>query len=106
MDDQTRVVPVKLADGTIVRISATSLGGDEDVANMKQAFSFDQITNTIESVARELSSCVDRVKPEKASVEFGVEIAVESGNLTALIVKGAAKGNLKITLEWERAGRG
>jgi hypothetical protein len=106
MEDRTRIVPVKLADGTVVHVSATPLGGDEDVADIRGALSFAQITKTIESVAQELNSCIDRVKPDKASVEFGVEIAVESGGLTALIVKGAAKGNLKITLAWEPAKRG
>jgi hypothetical protein len=30
-----------------------------------------------------------------------MELAVESGQLTAVIVKGSGKGNLEITLEWE-----
>jgi len=33
-------------------------------------------------------------------VEFGLEVALESGQLTAVLVKGSAKANLKITLEW------
>jgi hypothetical protein len=40
------------------------------------------------------------VQPKKATVEFGVEVTVKSGKLTALIVEGEGKGNLKITLEW------
>jgi len=106
MEDRTRIVPVRLVDGTVIQVSATPIGGDEDVADVKGVLSFDEITKTIESVAQELGSCIDRVKPDRASVEFGVEIAVESGGLTALIVKGTGKGNLKITLEWERARKG
>jgi hypothetical protein len=41
------------------------------------------------------------VKPKKATVKFGMELAIESGQLTAVIVKGSGKGNLEITLEWE-----
>ena len=37
MDERERVVPVMLADGTVVHISATTLGGDEDVADLKGA---------------------------------------------------------------------
>lgn len=33
-------------------------------------------------------------------MEFGLEVALESGQLTAVLVKGSAKANLKITLEW------
>jgi hypothetical protein len=102
MQERTRIVSVALGDGSVVRVSATPLGGDEDVADVKQMLSFGEVTKTIEGIARELSSCLERVRPDKASVEFGLEVAVESGNLTALIVKGAAKGNLKIALEWGR----
>jgi hypothetical protein len=42
---------------------------------------------------------LEKVKPKKASVEFGLEVAVESGKLTTLLVKGASTANLKITLE-------
>ena len=31
---------------------------------------------------------------------LGIEVAVESGQLTALIVKGSGKANLEITMEW------
>jgi hypothetical protein len=105
MEDRTHIVPVTLADGTVVHVSATPLGGDEDVADLGKVLSFNEVTKTIEGIARELNSCWEHVRPDKASVEFGLEVAVESGNLTALIVKGAAKGNLKIALEWNRPGK-
>jgi Trypsin-co-occurring domain 1 len=40
------------------------------------------------------------VQPDKISVKVGIEVAVESGQLTALIVKGSGKANLEITMEW------
>jgi len=40
------------------------------------------------------------VKPQRASVEFGIEIAASEGKLLAVVVRGDAKANLKITLEW------
>ena len=43
---------------------------------------------------------LQKVKPRAASVEFGLEIGIESGQLTALLVKGTGTANLKITLEW------
>ena len=41
-----------------------------------------------------------KVKPRKASVELGLEVGLESGHLTALLVKGTGTANLKLTLEW------
>jgi hypothetical protein len=47
-----------------------------------------------------LTTALKKVKPKKASVEFGLEVAVESGKLTTLLVKGTGTANLKIALEW------
>lgn len=49
---------------------------------------------------------LQKVKPKKASVKFGMEMALESGQLTALVVKGSGKANLEITLEWEHQDNG
>jgi Trypsin-co-occurring domain 1 len=35
-------------------------------------------------------------------VKIGFEVAVESGQLTALIVKGSGKANLEISMEWSK----
>ena len=45
---------------------------------------------------------LDKVRPQKAKIEFGIEVAMKEGQLTALLVQGTATANLKITLEWER----
>lgn len=98
-DTETEIVPVVLANGTTVRIEATSLGGREKVGVL-DAQSFKELTDSIEGIAATLSETLQRVKPDAATVEFGVEVGIESGNLTALIVKGTGKANLKITLAW------
>jgi Trypsin-co-occurring domain 1 len=36
-------------------------------------------------------------------VEFGIDVGIESGKLTALICKGSGNASLKITLEFETA---
>ncbi len=102
MEPQTRVVPVQLADGTRILAEASSMGGEEDVAALDQVLSLEQVTSTIESLAASLCATIARVKPDKASIEFGIDLAVESGALTAMITKGSAKGNLKLSLTWEQ----
>lgn len=92
------LIPVRLANGTQIRVAATMLGGDKDVAI--KLLSFDEIADTIEGIAGSLNAALQKVKPKKASVEFGLEVAVESGALTALLVKGTGTATLKVTLEW------
>jgi hypothetical protein len=96
--EKIHFVPVRVGDTTI-RVEATALDLEQDVAFGD--LNFKEITDAIESVATAVNGAITKLKPKKASVEFGFEIGVESGNLTALLVKGTGKSNLKITLHWE-----
>jgi len=101
MGTRTEIIKAELANGTIVHIQATSLGGEEEVAFTLP--SFKEVTDVIEGLAGSVVTTLQKVKPKKASIEFGLEIALESGQLTALLVKGTGTSNLKITLEWGEA---
>lgn len=94
---QTEFIPVKLVNGTTIKFEVSQTGR-KDVGF--ESLSFKQVTKTLEGVVKTLKDTLDKVKPEKASVKFGVEMAVESGSLTAMVMKGTGKGNLEITLEW------
>lgn len=95
---ETEKVPVQLPNGSVVDIEVSGLG-IKDVS--VTTFSFDDITNVIEGVTTAIKGSLERAKPKKASVKFGLEVSIESGKLAAAIVKGSGKANLEITLEWE-----
>jgi len=95
--NRTRIIKAELDDGTIIDIQS-SVRGEEDVAST--IFSFKEVANKIEGIAEALIGTLKKVKPQSASVEFGIEMAVEAGHLTALLVKGTGMANLKITLQW------
>ena len=100
MKTRTDIKELQLEDGAIIRVEASVYGGDEDVLDIEQILPFKVVTDTIENIADSIQTSLEKVKPDKASLEFGVEVGIESGALTALLVKGTGKGNLKITLEW------
>jgi hypothetical protein len=102
-DRETAIVPVDLGDGTRILIEVTTLGGREKVSELKP-LPIKEVMATIETVSKLLGQSLTRIGPSKASVEFGVEVSLETGALTALICKGGGKANLKITLEWSRRG--
>ncbi len=99
MEPQTTIIPLQLDDGTVVNVEATLIG-EQPVAAQSRPFKV--VTDTIRAVAREMLGVLQEAAPDKASIKFGLEVAVESGELTALIVKGTGKGNLEITLEWNK----
>jgi hypothetical protein len=97
MELQSRIISVELADGTSVKVEATPIG-DRKINFHTRPFS--EVTDTIESLSKEIAEALHKVKPDRCSVKFGIEIGIESGKLTALLVKGTSTANLEITLEW------
>ena len=95
---RTTIVPILLPNGKQILVEATLLPGEEDVSF--KALPAEQIFDAVEGIAQAVVTTLQKVKPSKASVELGLEVGLESGNLTALLVKGTGTANLKLTLEW------
>jgi Trypsin-co-occurring domain 1 len=98
MPERTAVIPVSLPNQQTLRVEATALGGDEDVAFTTRPFV--EMLGAVEGLVAAVSSALAKVSPKKTTLEFGVEVGVEGGQLVALLVKGTGKANLKLTLEW------
>ncbi|MGA2886714.1 MAG: CU044_2847 family protein [Terracidiphilus sp.] len=60
----------------------------------------EEIGRRIKEVAATVMTSLKPLEAKRTVVEFGVEIAADTGGITALIVKGSGKANLKITAEW------
>lgn len=98
-------MPVRLDDGTIIRIETPSTGDtgqDEGYIASVGVPSFDQFTETVKNMAKSITRIWSEVQPSRASVEFNLEVGFESGNVTAWLVKGSSKGHLTVTIEWEK----
>jgi len=100
---QTRPVRMRLSNGTVIKVQATSLTRESDVSALKREYSFDDIRLAIEGLTETAFIAMKKARPTRASVEFGLELGLESGKLTALLVKGTGTANLKITLEWSNS---
>lgn len=99
-EDRSEIVSAELEGGMSISIQATPLGGEELVGAPSGPLAFKEVTDTVEGLAKVMIGTLKKVKPRAATVEFGLQIGVESGKLTALLVKGTGSANLKITLEW------
>jgi hypothetical protein len=102
---QSIFMPVRLDDGTIIRIETPATGDtgqDEGYIASLGVPSFDQFTETVKRMAKSIATIWSEVQPSRASVEFNLEVGFESGNVTAWLVKGSSKGHLTVTMEWEK----
>lgn len=92
------IVKVELEDGKVICLAVNNQGGEQDVSGIQQKFK--QVADDIESFSNVMLNSIKKIKPQKATVEFGLEFTLESGKLVALIADGSFKSNIKITLEW------
>lgn len=99
MEMRTKIIPVKISETLTVMVEARSLGGEQDVSN--KFLSFGPVTDAIEAIASQMALTVEKIKPDKITIEFGLEISVKSAQLVTLLVNGEQKGNLKISMAWE-----
>jgi hypothetical protein len=101
-EDSNQVVPVTLSDGTVIQIEARDFGNAGKVGAFDTK-EFKDLTASIEAIAIAFRQTLENIRPQKASVEFGVEVGIEAGKLTALICRGSGKANVKIALEWSNS---
>jgi len=91
---------LQLENGEFILAEIEILSGEQEIALTELSVSFQEFSNLISKVAENIKTSIDKAKPDKATVEFGISLGLEAGQLTALIVKGTGEANLKVTLEW------
>jgi hypothetical protein len=96
----SQTVLVKLPDGGVIRAEVSGGPIERDVADGVVQFDFNEVLDTVKSIGKALLGAIKEIQPKKAAVEFSVELSAEPGKLTALLVKGTAKGSIKVSLEW------
>jgi len=95
-----QIIPVRLTEVRNIGIEISSIRGDQDIAI--RIPSLDSVLDDISEISKKVMTAIQAAQPQKASVEFGLEIGIESGGLTALIAKGTGSASFKVTLEWSK----
>lgn len=97
----TKIIPVELADGTVIKVEATPFG-EQKVSFRSRPFQefISSLKTIVSEIAGPLREINQAVQPDKMTITLGVDISIESSQLTALIVKGGGSANLEITMEW------
>jgi hypothetical protein len=89
-------------EGPIIQIEvAGPVDRERDVSALDRVLPFDGIVDSVAAVASAMTEALRRASPEEAEVQFGVDVGVESGNLTSLLVKGTGMATLSVRLLWK-----
>lgn len=104
---ETTVVEVTLPNGATALVRAAQAdGGGATKTALPDTFDFSEVGVTLEGLADVIKSALVRAAPDKVTVELGLEVAVKSGKLTALLVEGSGTATLGVTLEWQGGNGG
>lgn len=99
-DQRRDTVQAVLPDGTEVSIVAVKGAGASDIT-ASRAFDLDGLRASLAGIAKLAHEAISSVTPDSATVEFGLDVTVESGKLTGLLVSGSGEASLKVTLAWQ-----
>lgn len=92
---------VKLSDGTEILMEINT-GAYEDgpVSVQEMEISARRAFKAVSSLAQDLKATVESAKPDKATVEFSMELEKKNDDILSKIVNVSGKGGIKFTLEW------
>lgn len=95
------IVEVELPNGVTALVQAVETGGGAAKAARTGGLDLSALTGTLEGMSIAVKSALVKAAPDKMSVEFGLELAMRSGALTAMLVGGGGSASLRVMLEWQ-----
>jgi hypothetical protein len=101
----SHIQDIELADGKVItaRIGAADPYDDqEDVGFTETAVAkVEQLQDLIKAVGGTVLDAARAVRPDEASITFGVELTAKEGLAIAVLARGEAKASLEVTLTWQ-----
>ena len=92
-------IELTLEDGRSITVRALDVE-PTDIAFEGLTAKFSDFAHTITDIAKITADALSTVKPSEATLEFGLDIGIKAGAVTALFASGEAKATLKVTLKW------
>lgn len=95
------IVEVELPNGVTALVQAVDTGSGAVKAGRAGKSDISVVMGALEGMSAAIKSALVQASPDRVSVEFGLELAIKSGALTAMLVGGEGNASLKVTLEWQ-----
>ncbi|GAA4238536.1 hypothetical protein GCM10022254_54900 [Actinomadura meridiana] len=106
MDEELVEIALPNGQTMLASVTRTDQGGGPQDVGLGQPRSFEAVTETLQGVGAAIMGALDELRPSRASVEFGLELALKGGKLVSVFVDSGTKASLKVVLEWERGREG
>jgi Trypsin-co-occurring domain 1 len=101
MANDQQMVSAVLPNGSEISILVQKgANASADIAAVDR-LDLDGVSRALSGLAQLTRDAVAHVAPDSATVEFGLDVKLESGKLTGLLVSGSGEARLKVTLTWK-----
>ena len=92
----------KIEESDIAYIDVGASGTEEAEigANRRLGISREAVAKAVREASVLVKGDLSELGVSKATVEFGLQFAVESGQVVSVIAKGSGSSSLKVCLEW------
>lgn len=100
-NERTEVITVKLDENTNIQIETTLPRGERDISDETINLEYEKFSMTVEKIASQTLKPLKKLQAKKVTLKMGLALGIESGGLTAMIVKGTGKANMEVVIEWE-----
>lgn len=95
-----RTITVDLGNGQLIAVAAESSSGSALVADEDVVARLGRVADSVETVSRQFLDALTRISPKRAEVELTFGLAVEAGQLVALLGKAKGEASIRVLLEW------
>ena len=99
--ERTKPITVKLDEQTTIQFESTMPRGEQNISDKKIEMEYKNFSKSVEKIASQTIEPLKKLQAKKITLKMGLALGIESGGLTAMIVKGTGKANIEVTIEWE-----
>jgi hypothetical protein len=95
------IIEVELSDGEVILAEVTVAGGDVGVLDHLKLSGAKSVIRSVGRWAKESIHDGLPGAPRRFGIEFGVKLAVKSGELASILAEVAGEATMTIKMEWE-----
>jgi len=96
-------IKVQLSNGAVVYVESASRVPEREVSGGMLEGRFADVMPAIKALCSDFSDLLSEIAPEKATIQFGLSLEVETSGLWAFIGKAGGSSTFQITLEWKKS---
>lgn len=102
----SEIVEVDLGNGDIILAEITMVGGDAGALDRLKLAGTKSVIASVGKWAKESIPAGLPGAPRRFGVEFGIKLAIKSGELASVLAQVAGEATMTVKMEWESGNEG